>query len=63
MNLDTFKPTFLIEIEGRSLSKGITKESESFTFADNEVEYAHDWTANRVAHLRHGTRHPPITQE
>lgn len=44
MDLDTFKPTFLIEIEGRSLSKGgsatgnITQEIESFSFTDNEEE-------------------------
>lgn len=38
MNLDTFKPTFLIEIEGQSLSKDITQEIESFSFTDNEEE-------------------------
>jgi phage protein D len=38
MDLDTFKPTFLIEIEGQSLSKDITQEIESFSFTDNEEE-------------------------
>ncbi len=38
MDLDTFKPTFLIEIEGQSLSKDITQEIEAFSFTDNEEE-------------------------
>ena len=38
MDLDTFKPTFLIEIEGQLLSKDITQEIESFSFTDNEEE-------------------------
>jgi len=44
MDLDTFKPTFLIEIEGQSLSKGggatrdVTQEIEAFSFTDNEEE-------------------------
>jgi uncharacterized protein len=44
MDLDTFKPAFLIEIEGQSLSKGgsatgdVTQEIESFSFTDNEEE-------------------------
>jgi hypothetical protein len=44
VDLDTFKPAFLIEIEGQSLSKGgsatgdVTQEIESFSFTDNEEE-------------------------
>jgi phage protein D len=38
MELDTFKPTFLIQIEGKSLSKDITQEITSFVFTDNEEE-------------------------
>ena len=36
MDLDTFKPTFLIQIEGQDLSKDITQEITSFVFTDNE---------------------------
>ena len=36
MDLDTFKPTFLIELEGKSLSKDITQKAQSFFFTDNE---------------------------
>ena len=35
---DYFKPLFLIEIEGKSLSKDITQEITSFVFTDNEKE-------------------------
>ena len=38
MELDTFKPTFLIQIEGQTLSKDITQEITSLTFEDNEEE-------------------------
>jgi len=38
MELDTFKPTYLIQIEGQSLSKDITQEITSFVFTDNEDE-------------------------
>jgi phage protein D len=38
MELDTFKPTFLIQIEGQTLSKDITQEITSFSFTDNEAE-------------------------
>lgn len=38
MDLDTFKPTFLIQIEGQDLSKDITQEITSFVFTDNEEE-------------------------
>lgn len=38
MELDTFKPTYLIQIEGQSLSKDITQEITSFVFTDNEEE-------------------------
>jgi len=38
MESDTFKPTFLICIEGKSLSKDITHEITSFVFTDNEEE-------------------------
>ena len=34
MDLDTFKPTFLIQIEGQDLSKDITQEITSFVFTD-----------------------------
>jgi len=36
--LDTFKPTFLIQIEGQTLAKGITQEITEFAFEDNEEE-------------------------
>ncbi len=38
MALDTFKPTFLIQIEGQALSKDITQEITAFSFTDNERE-------------------------
>jgi len=38
MDLDTFKPTFLIQIEGQTLSADITQEIASFVFEDNEEE-------------------------
>ena len=38
MELDTFKPTYLIQIEGQSLSKDITQEITAFVFTDNEEE-------------------------
>lgn len=38
MDIDTFKPTFLIQIEGQTLSKDITHEITSFCFEDNEKE-------------------------
>jgi phage protein D len=38
MELDTFKPTFLIQIEGQTLSQDITQEITSFVFEDNEEE-------------------------
>jgi len=38
MDLDTFKPTFLIQIEGQQLSADITQEITSFVFEDNEAE-------------------------
>jgi len=38
MDLDTFKPTFLIQIEGQTLSKDITQEITAFSFTDNEEE-------------------------
>ena len=38
MDLDTFKPTFLIQIEGRDLTRDITQEITSFVFTDNEEE-------------------------
>ncbi|BBO89880.1 phage late control D family protein [Desulfosarcina ovata] len=38
MDLDTFKPTFLIQIEGQTLSADITQEITSFIFEDNEEE-------------------------
>ncbi len=36
--LDTFKPTFLIQIEGQTLAKDITQEIVEFVFEDNEEE-------------------------
>ena len=38
MELDAYQPTFLIEIEGRRLSKDVTHEITSFVFEDNEEE-------------------------
>ena len=38
MQLDVYQPTFIIEIEGKRLSKDITHEITSFTFEDNEEE-------------------------
>ena len=38
MKLDVYQPTFLIEIEGRRLSRDITHEITSFVFEDNEDE-------------------------
>jgi len=38
MDFDTFKPTFLIQIEGQTLSADITQEITSFVFEDNEEE-------------------------
>ena len=38
MRLDDYQPTFIIEIEGKRLSKDITHEITSFTFEDNEEE-------------------------
>ncbi len=38
MDLDAFKPTFLIQIEGHQLSLDITQEITSFVFEDNEEE-------------------------
>ena len=38
MDLDTFKPTFLIQIEGKDLNRDITQEITSFVFTDNEEE-------------------------
>jgi len=38
MDIDTFKPTFLIQIEGQTLSADITQEITSFVFEDNEEE-------------------------
>ena len=38
MKLDVYQPTFLIEIEGRRLSRDITHEITSFVFEDNEEE-------------------------
>lgn len=38
MELDVYQPTFVIEIEGRRLSKDITTEITSFVFEDNEEE-------------------------
>lgn len=36
MDIDVFKPTFLIQIEGQQLSLDITQEISSFVFEDNE---------------------------
>jgi len=36
--LDTFKPTFLIQIEGDTLSKDITQEITEFVYEDHEEE-------------------------
>lgn len=36
--MDVYQPAFVIEIEGRKLSKDITHEITSFTFEDNEEE-------------------------
>lgn len=38
MPTDFHRPTFLIEIEGKGLSKDITQEITSFTFTDHEEE-------------------------
>ncbi len=38
MQLDVYQPAFVIEIEGRRLSKDITHEITSFVFEDNEEE-------------------------
>jgi hypothetical protein len=38
MDIDTYKPTFLIQIEGQTLSADITQEITSFVFEDNEEE-------------------------
>lgn len=38
VQLDTFKPTFLIQIEGQTLAKDITQEITEFAFEDNEEE-------------------------
>ncbi len=38
MRIDDYQPTFVIEIEGKRLSKDITHEITSFTFEDNEEE-------------------------
>jgi len=38
MQLDDYQPTFIIEIEGKRLSKDITHEITSFVFEDNEEE-------------------------
>ena len=38
MDLDVFKPTFLIQIEGQELSLDITQAITSFVFEDNEEE-------------------------
>ena len=38
MDLNTFEPTFLIQIEGQALSTDITGEITSFVFEDNEEE-------------------------
>ena len=38
MEINTFKPTFLIQIEGEVLSRDITHEITSFVFEDNEEE-------------------------
>ncbi|HPD17976.1 MAG TPA: hypothetical protein PLE19_23820, partial [Planctomycetota bacterium] len=36
MDLDTYAPTFLIQIEGQDLSADIAQEIRSFAFEDNE---------------------------
>lgn len=38
MQIDVYQPAFVIEIEGKRLSKDITHEITSFTFEDNEEE-------------------------
>lgn len=38
MGLDVYQPVFVIEIEGRKLSRDITHEITSFVFEDNEEE-------------------------
>ena len=38
MDLDTFQPTFLIQIEGQAFSADITGEITAFVFEDNEEE-------------------------
>lgn len=38
MRIDDYQPAFVIEIEGKRLSKDITHEITSFTFEDNEEE-------------------------
>jgi len=38
MDLNTFQPAFLIQIEGQALSADITGEITSFVFEDNEEE-------------------------
>ena len=38
MDVNTFQPTFLIQIEGQALSADITGEITSFVFEDNEEE-------------------------
>ena len=38
MQLDDYQPSFIIEIEGKRLSKDITHEITSFVFEDNEEE-------------------------
>ena len=38
MDIDTFKPSFLLQIEWQTLSADITQEITSFVFADNEEE-------------------------
>ena len=38
MDLNTFQPTFLIQIEGQALAADITREITSFVFEDNEEE-------------------------
>ena len=38
MDLNTFQPAFLIQIEGQALSTDITSEITSFVFEDNEEE-------------------------
>ena len=38
MQRDVYQPTFLIEIEGHSLTRDITHDITSFVFEDNEEE-------------------------